>query len=137
MHWKLQPLAVLDQTPVVQNTYYTVLDTTKNIRVYSIVLRQSNDELAAKTVYVRATVEGVVDSGGSGDTPANFGKVYLRLNPQESTNYFLTGSAILTLGYYVAMEFKSLKIEMRTNTAPGTNQHLYGYVRYATLELIA
>ena len=132
-HWKFKPLAVLDQAAPVFNQWYTVLDTTSKIRLYSISLKQVNDEIADKGIGVQVIIDGVTTSASS--TTCGSGVVnYSYLN--NNLDGFAIDTPIKAVGYYVALHGKSIKVQVKNTSALGTNQRLYGYVRYAQLEVI-
>ncbi len=134
-HWKLQPLATVDAAGA-QNVWYTILDTKKNVRFLSLAIKQVNDEAANKSITVRATIDGI-SIPATGTTDAVSGSFYPRY--LDTTTDRLRGSGagvILLAGYYVAAHGRTLKVEISNTSAAGTNQHLYGYVRYMTKELI-
>lgn len=122
---KHQADAVLNQAAPVQNTWYTILDTTKNAVLYLIlVLVADTDE----TLECRITVDGnaLVDSiAATADT------VYcMKL---DSTT--ITGDTYVlhvTAGNVMeqsAMEGRSVKVEVRKTTATGAG-NLKGRVVY-------
>ena len=115
-------------TPV-QNVYYTVLDTTKNARIYSIQTKQSNDELAVKTCYIRVTLDGVVTENGVGS--AN--NAWWYYNYRSSANEFNSGIGGIKINYYLVSHAKSIKVECRTETAPSASTKLFCSVPYEVL----
>ena len=128
-HWRFMPLASVDEAGV-QDTWYTVLDTTNNVRLYSIVLRQSNDETATKFLAHRVTIDNVsITLSSSSLHTTNY---YYYLNPVTDSSLFRATTYNL-MGFYTALHGCSVKVEVRSTSAAGTNQHLYGYVRYAVL----
>ena len=134
-HWKFKPLAALDQAPPVQNTWYTVLDTVPKARIYSVIGKQVNGEAELKAIDPRVTVDGVTLTQ-SGSTLANNTIRSFYISPVADSAAAATDGNYNHFGFYIATHAKSLKVEMRLTSAPGTNQHLYGYVRYAQLEAI-
>ena len=131
-HWKFKPLATVDAAGV-QNTWYTVLDTTSKARIYSIGSLQTNNEADAKSLTIRTTVDGVAQTSGN-YSRASGSVTYWYLDPNMDRT--LPSTPFFNAGYYVALHGKSVKVEVRSITAAGTNQHLYGYVRYAQLEAL-
>ncbi len=130
-HWEFKPLAMVDVAGV-QNTWYTVLDTTRNVRLYSVGAKQTNDEAAAKATNTRWTIDGVVTTL-TGSTVANNTMRYWFLDPNNDS--VIQSAAIIMTGNYVALHGRSVKVEVMNASVAGTNQHLYGYVRYAVLEV--
>ena len=127
-HWKFMPLAAVDEAGV-QNTWYTVLDTTTNVRLYSFVGNQVNNEAAAKDIAIRVTIDGLTLSYAVSSSSG--GLRYFIMQP--TTEAYYHGNVYTLVGTYVALHGRSVKVEIRSTSAAGTNQHLYGYVRYAVL----
>lgn len=123
---KQQADAVLAQATPVQNTWYTVLDTTINCRVIIISTRIVT---TAETLEIRLTLDGEVYIGSIAATadqpyfPAFYG-------------YSVTGSLLLltTIDSSIYRSFlceaRSVKVEVRKTTATGTGT-LCGKVIYA------
>ena len=132
-HWKFQPLAATVDAAGVQNQWYTVLDTTKNVRVYSLWAKQVNDEAANKTVVVKVTLDGI-ESTKSEVMNNNSLNRYSWSAISDSVLERAPGTFLF--GYHVAIHARSVKVEVRSTSVAGTNQHLYGYVRYATWEAL-
>ena len=133
-HWKFKPLATVDAAGV-QNTWYTVLDTVAKARLYSIYTMQVNDEAAAKAIETKLTIDGISLASGGFSHVNNTAKAWRLLNTSDVFANVSAGTVALA-GYYTAIHAKSLKVEVRNTDAAGTNQHLYGYVRYAKLEAL-
>ena len=132
-HWKFKPLATVDAAGV-QNTWYTVLDTTLKVRLYSLWMNQYNDEAAAKTISMQIIVDGVTLthtlSGASNTTPSRCYEI------GQQTDTLEAAPATYLIGRYVALHGKSVKVQVRSTSAAGTNQHLKAYLRYAKLEAL-
>ena len=60
--FEYQAPAVLNQAAPVQNTWYTILDTTPNVRIYDIVI---NVEDVDESLDVRVTIDGEILPMGS------------------------------------------------------------------------
>ena len=133
-HWKFKALAALDQAPPVQNTWYTVLDTVSKARLYSLVFKQINDEAAVKNIDFKVTADGLTLEN-SADRASGIAN-YFYQSPYSSSVAWIQNPNYIMSNYYIAFHAKSLKVEMRTTSAAGTNQHLCGYVRYARLEAL-
>ena len=123
---------MLDQIAPVNGTYYTVLDTTKNVRLYTWGVKQVNDEANTKNTRLEMLIDGVTITWSDSALPNNS----LRLPYLVGYVDGAAGSSAYNVCLFTALEGKSIKIITRISSAAGTNQHLYGYVRYATQELI-
>lgn len=135
-HWRHMPVASLGAgagiTPV-QNTWYTVLDTVKNVKVKSIWSTQTNDEAAAKNGEIRVTCDGV-SSTVSAAWPNN-GARHWSISPTSDAVY-LVNTPFMAAGSYCRSSAKSIKIEFRTTSVVGTNPLLFASVQYEQLERI-
>ena len=122
-----QPDAVLVQAAAVQNTWYTILNTTKNCRLIGVTIQM---ETANETIAVRITANNV---SLTDDIVATAGTPYAA-NIQH--NNVVGDSIILASGavdaYFGAFIIEgTVKVEMRKTTAAGANV-LKGRVMYAT-----
>lgn len=119
-----QANASLDQIPV-QNTWYTVLDTTKNARIISFgAYVETNDE----TIEGRITIDSQVLTVSATNFTAG---IALAANFYNDASDALVWIALGPTGYRAFLiEGKSLKIEVRKTTAAGANL-LHAKVRYA------
>ena len=133
-HWAKMPAATLGGgagvTPV-QNTWYTVLDTTYNVRIKSIQLKHSNDESAAKALEIRGTIDGVSMSA-TGSSPASGSWLNRGMSAVADSFPASIGNA----AYYVDLTCKSAKIEVRTTSVVGTNPLLFATVQYEQLKKV-
>ena len=122
---KLQPVAVLQQAAAVQNTWYTVLDTTKNCRLINVVMTM---QTANEDLELRLTIDGVVWVGGQANAVA--GTDYLCF-----ISYYGAALNITTTDYSIYRAFliegRSVKVEIRKTSANGANR-LDGHVIYQT-----
>ena len=113
-----------------QNTWYTVLETTQNIRVLYVAFRHDTTDNVAKTLEVRATVDGII--GGLGPAACNNNTWYYAfLN--YTTSGFVWSTTIYNVARYVDLRGKSVMIEIRQTTAPGANAELDGRVQYEVM----
>jgi len=119
-----QAAAQLTQTNPTQNTWYTILDTTPNVRLYSLVVRVDTTN---ETLDVRFTIDGLTISQTVDVTAATWYRV--RMNIDAPTYLEIATSYLLAHGYSF-LEARSLKIEVRKTTAAGTGT-MYGRASYA------
>jgi len=121
--------------PPIQNQWYTVLDA-HDVRLLWCVTYQNNDDLAAKDIEVRWTIDGNVYLG-TVSLPNITYRYWFRYWPLSAGG---TGGLLSTLGdinpaYYVDKRGIDFKIEFRMTSVPGTNQSMRIIVTYETLEL--
>ena len=128
---QFQLISDLDQDPPVQNTWYTVFEGTGGLRIKMVAARQTNDEAAAKNIDFRMTIDGVpLDATVTAQTSASWYNWYIR---HGSDRVVGDNTFVYLFHNFVAVECHDALIEMRTTTAPGTNQKLDGRVHYETL----
>lgn len=121
---KLMPVATLQQAAAVQDTWYTVLDTTYNVEVYRCTIVM---QTLAEDLQMRLTIDGTTYSGTQAAAVAG-------------TQYYPTitgGSDAITLSttlyllhHYAPLKARSFKMEIRKTSNNGANR-LDGYCRYA------
>ena len=108
-----------------QNTWYTVLDTARNVRVIGIL---ANMATTGEDISIRITIDGVVIEGS---VSAVAGTTYFADAVQSfgggGTILALSGSPILKA---FLLEGRSVKIEIRKTTAAGAGT-LHCFVTYA------
>lgn len=122
--------ATLDQAAPVQSTYYTLLDTTKNARIYSImVLIQTTNE----TLQVKITVDGEIWISTATACVAATPNYYYK------TGHVVQGSLVTAgaipyldgvVGFRYPLEGRSIKVEVQKTTVAGAG-NLQGRVVYA------
>lgn len=129
--WEYQAPAVLNQAAPVQNTWYTLLDTTSNCRILEVVV---NVEDANETLEVKITIDGETIQADD-------------LAATHSTDYYayIYNSGVTRLDYVkliayatempaaknaFMIEGRSIKIEIRKTTATGAG-NLTGICTYA------
>lgn len=134
-HYQDYDSDVANEAPPVQNTWYEVFDAI-NVRLLLCRVRQINDEVAAKDVEVRWTIDGNVYLGvftcldttwyyvWRTPTPSGAGTGGLSLTTTPSTATLYTDKRGLTF-----------KVEVRMTSVPGTNQVLRCECVRETLEL--
>jgi hypothetical protein len=127
--YKHQADALLAQAAAAQNTWYTVLDTTPNVRINIVTIAIT---VANETLEFRATVDGQTLTG---NVAATFGTDYeIYMNPSTQSASRLNASAnAYDFAFMAAAEFKSFKLEARKTTAAGAGT-LYCRVNYDRLE---
>jgi hypothetical protein len=118
-----QPDRHLIQATPEQNTWYTILDTTENCRLYSVVILVWT---ADETLEVRLTIDGQVLTGSIAATAVSYYWVYLLL---YAAGLMASGEKHL-VGYDSPLEGRSIKVEMRKTTNNGTGT-IEGYAIYA------
>ena len=126
--YKKAPIATLDQAPPVQNTWYTVLDTKKYVRLIFLSMKHDNTDASALTINMRVTVDGTVytaavDAAGNDNTV-----YYFYFDP--TADALLSSTTLYNAGYYEDIRGNSVKVEVRMTGVPGTAEHLYAYVQY-------
>jgi len=119
-----QPDADLAQAAPVQNTWYTVLDTTPQARIQAIAVRVDS---TGETVEVRLTIDGVTIEG-SAALPADTTYYADVLTGLFSTTFVLTVTQQQT-GRAFLIEGRNVKVEIRKTTAAGAGT-LRGRVCY-------
>ena len=122
---KHQPDAELSQADPVQNTWYTILDTQENARIYCITVAvMTTDE----TLEARVTIDGQTLTG-SVDATAD---AWYFVEKSLLDAGLSLGTAWMLAVHYAALEGRSVKVEVRKTTAAGTGT-LMGRVIYAKL----
>lgn len=115
--------AALSQANPVQNTWYTILNTTLMVKCWSIIGYVAT---TGETIEVRATIDGQVLTGSQAavaGTPYGWYKDPLSSALYTDTNY---ASQFVMCPF----ECKSLKVEIRKTTAAGAG-NLNGRVTYS------
>ncbi len=111
----LQDDAVLAQANPVKDTWYTVLPTTANVRIYSIVpLVWTTGE----TIEVRVTTKNRVLTGSVAMDPTTYNWVFLKMYG-EGLDIAPSPTKQLA-GYQAPLEDPSAKVEIRKTTEAGT-----------------
>jgi len=119
--------ATLSQAAAAQNTWYTILDTVVNARIYSIAVMMGT---ADETLEVRVTIDGQpLATVGVNCTAAAW--YIVRRSPSLATLALLAVTGAESENSFL-LEGKSVKIEARKTTAAGANT-LSGRAKYAIL----
>lgn len=128
-YWQHETAVEFDQAPPVQNTWYTVLDTTADVRLIFTSISQSNDEVAGKNLQMRWTIDGLTCELAA--TAVASGTLYY-VRKDQYTQALKAQTTIINSGQYVDIRALSIKIEARTTSVPGTNQRLRAWIVYET-----
>jgi len=135
-HYLEHDAAEVSEAPPVLNQWYTLFDDT-DVRLLMVIVIQTNDELAAKTIEMRWTVDGTVYS--TSFNCANNTEYYVYRDTRTSADPTGSLSFIATMytamGRYLDKRGQTLKVEVRITSALGTNQTLVSRAVYETLEL--
>lgn len=120
----LQPDANLIQAAPVQNTWYTVLDTKKNVKIYGISMCILT---TGETLEMRITIDGqpsTLSYACIADTDYSIYKLFA-----PNTTSFDVATGLYLACYTSPLEAKSVKVEIRKTTAAGAGD-LLGHVTY-------
>jgi len=120
--------AHLAQATPVQNTWYVVLDTTRQVRAYSL---QIDVATVNETLEARLTIDGNTRTGSQAAVAGT--AYFLYLNAWGGTVSWDTTAKtaiMMALGF---MDCHSLKVEMRKTTATGAGT-LDGRLMYGLLK---
>jgi len=117
-HYNHRAIALLPATAVVQNTWYTVLDTTERVRLIMINMQMLTN---IETLQVQITVDGVVLAGEQ--VAAVVGtqyKVCLTASSYAQALALVTSADTAFLGLRpFLLEGRSVKVEVRKTTVVG------------------
>lgn len=130
--WEKQPFATINLTPV-QNTWYTVLDTTKFVKLIYLVLGQGNAETADKSCQLQVVMDGITHTMPNVSISNNVYK-YCYLHPLSDEMRAI--DALINAAYYDSWEGHSVKVEARLTSAVGTNQILRSRVQHEILKKV-
>lgn len=116
--FQLQAEAVLNQAGAVQNTWYTILDTTLNARIVRLNVACT---VANETVQVRLTVDGqTITSNDALTAGTTYNIVWVENAAAGTVNLTVTTTAA-TMSTSFLIEGRSIKIEIRKTTAAGAS----------------
>ena len=114
------------ESPPVQDTWYTILDTTLNIRIVHLSVGQTNDETNAKNIETEITLDGT-DYGRSQSYDDS---VYYSQVISYYSEQLIHGTTGYSAGRYTDLPAQSAKVRIRLTSAAGTNQTLTGRIWY-------
>lgn len=114
--------ATLSQAAPVQNTYYTILDTSKNVKVYIIACSVAD---TGETLQVTITIDGQTYTGSQA---AVAGTLYSCFIGRDGAIGFASGNQNVAL--YAPLTARSLKVQIKKTTAAGAGT-ITGRVIYA------
>jgi hypothetical protein len=123
----LQADATLDQAAPVQNTYYTVLDTKKNVRIISAALVALG---VAETVQLRFTIDGITHESEVSDGVLAWQTAHLVRHTTTLFKLYQADPTSKNVPFLI--EARSVKIEARKTTANGAG-NLQGKVKWQYL----
>ena len=126
-----QPDATLDQANPVSGTKYTILDTTKKVRVFSIVV-QCTWTVQPTPLEAYLTIDGTEYPASQTDpvSTQSYYPVYTCLAPNVSSIMIAIGTEAQRYGNLM-LDARSIKIE--AEITGGTVSNLSGRVKYAKL----
>ena len=120
-----KPGAYLNQNSPVQNTWYTVLDTTRNVRIIHIGYRVNT---TGETLEMRLTLDGNVFSNTINATAGSW--YYVALDSLSTSSLHINLTSEMMPNRTFLAEARSAKLEIRKTTASGTGS-IQVYVQYA------
>jgi hypothetical protein len=148
--WIEQTAIMSYQNPPTQNEWVTLLEVSGGVKVDIMEIMQNNTEAGAKNIEVRIYPNDEADKGFSTSIPAG-GVIYcvgeqatvygwtllaVAAGPMPFGRYAYGGAA----GDHQAVggfwEGRSIKIQIRMTSAPGTSQYLTCRISYHKLEAI-
>jgi len=125
----------LNQTPVVQNTWYEVFHA-QDVRLLYCVVNQINDETLVKLVEVRWTIDGNVYLIAYNNDNNTLRWINRDHAPSTGGTDGLDGGATArNAAMYVDKRGLDFKVEIRMTGVPGTNQILQCWCVRETLEV--
>jgi len=136
--YKHQDIATHMINPPVQNTWYTILDTTRNVQCWYIVIFQNNDDNTARNMNVRITIDGKTRTKTADYNLADntYAYVYKGSALNNDISYNTSPITVYAIDFDQAIPIsgQSVKIEYRMTSAAGTNLTIAAYAQYDTLE---
>src|SRR4030042_5199715 len=106
----------LNQAAAVQNTWYTVLNTTKNCRLYTVWVRMAT---LAEDIELRITIDGKVLAVAQAAAVA--GTKYFAIIDTNGNLALILSTSTFNVGVYAPLEGRSVKVEVRKTSANGAN----------------
>lgn len=149
--WKLYDIETDSRAPPTQNVYHTVIDEIIGCKFWLICVEQNNDEVAAKNIDIRVTIDGeVTELIGTAMASSDLYHMHLAesdLVPPVSTLIFSDAPPLDPFGFRTyqnageeqiveALEMHAFKLEVRQTSAIGTNQTLVTKWRKSLLEAV-
>lgn len=120
--------AVLAQAAADQDTWYTILDTTYNARLYSVAIMMAT---ANEDLEVRVIIDGNTLTGAqAGAVAGTWYWAYLDLANTDALAILTEWGTVCYRGE--ALEGRSVQVQLRKTTANGANV-LNGRVKYAVI----
>ena len=131
--YEYQTPATLNQAAPVQNTWYTILDTTTHCRIYEIAV---NIEDANETLEIQVTIDGqTIGATAKAATHSTTYYVYRESDAINRVNTLILDNALTKSIRAFQLEGHSVKVEVRKTTAAGAG-NLTGIVTYGVLKPI-
>jgi len=130
--WKQQPDAVLSQANPVSGTKYTVLDTTKNVRIISIACDVTWATTQPTPLEIHVTIDGVAYNYYKAD-PVTATDYYAYPHPEKAENVqqpMSSTKADISRRAFL-MDGKSVKVEIEITWATTQPTPLVCRVKYA------
>lgn len=124
-HSEYKADVIFSQAAPVQNTWYTLFDTKKNVRLYSVGVNVADTD---ETLEARLTIDGQTFSGNTTACTANT-TYSIYMNPTFGQFKI---SANIMAGFSTYLEGRSIKIEIRKTTAAGAGT-ITGRVSYGQI----
>lgn len=147
--WKLNDTETDTRSPPTQNVYHEIFDLSGGQAFHYISFEQNNDELAAKNVDIKLTIDGTAyELTGTSMDNSEIYYVYwddIGLDPPDATLKVDNSNPIGGLVFKIADSAANTiavnvdpvtdaKLEVKMTSAPGTNQTLVTRYRRSNLE---
>ena len=134
MSWRDHDSDVVNEAPPILNNWYPLFDA-EDVSLIWCVVRQQNDETAAKDIEVRWTIDGNVYFTSDSLAHNSLEYIYRDHMPSLGGTFGLTASAAAqNAALRVDKGGQSFKVEVRITSALGTNQVLTCWCVRETLE---
>jgi len=149
--WKLHDAETDTRAPPTQNVYHEIFDLAGGQKFHYITIKQTNDEVAAKNVDVKLTIDGETYE----KTGLSFGngEIYylywtdIGLDPPAATLGASNSGILPAFGFSMddsagakfipdVEEMTAAKLEVKMTSAPGTNQVLATVFRRSSKEVV-
>lgn len=133
-HYRDHDTDLVNEAPPVQNTWYEVFHA-QDVRLIWCMVQQDNDEVAAKDIQVRWTIDGTVYFRPLSILSGTVFTVFRNWNGSTGgTDGLEAEQGRKNAGYYVDKRGLDFKVEIRMTAVPGTNQVLICRCVRETLE---